>query len=557
MARGLFLIIDIMEYIRFDDNGIRRILRLYGSSFEEKEKGLSVLGAILDYAKTHLGCKTAVVENEYICKDFRSEFSVLYSKQFAAPSSLATRLHFFEAELENDEEILNLRKDLLGYCGYVVIRPTKICRVGRSILKTAKHDENREYCICISKSRIHILGRQFEIEGTPFIQQDSMLMCCAHSAMWVCTRYMQEAFAYPEVLPHEISENASLSYITGTRALPTEGLSNLDILNGFLNLGYSPILFSKPRREEYYSTTEYEKALKHWHPVRNIYRWVESGFPVVACVPGHSFTIVGHTLHPKRWNGKLENEVFENIYAVFSDQWVDGFLANDDAAGPYRLLPAEARDRKRLLQTKLRGLVPSGEQPYRTALKDINAYVVPLPSKVYILSEHIEDIVKGLIENRRAVDWFLFTQIVADTGNKMARQFLDSMNNKDNPLVFRCYVTESAKYKRRLRSLPNKSISAMLRYQLTYMRMPRYVWVIEITNAEYMSKPTHRERKILGQMLIDTTGNKYAMPALAIHVPGNLFIPRDEQCGDYERIEIPHDHVLPMPTRREILGAGD
>lgn len=546
-----------MEYIRLDGNGIFHILSLYGSPFEEEGGGLSVLGAILDYVKTQLGCKTAVVENGYICKDFRSEFSALYSKQFAAPSSLAWRLHFFEAELENDQGIINLREDLLGYCGYVVIRPTKICRVGRSILKAAKHDKNREYFICISKSRIHILGRQFVIEGTPFIQQDSMLMCCAHSAMWVCTRYMQEAFAYPEVLPHEINESASLSYTTGTRALPTEGLSNLDILNGFLNLGYSPILFSKPRREEYDSKIEYEKALKHWHPVRNIYRWVESGFPVVACVPGHAFAITGHTFYPKRWNGKLENEVFENICAVFSDQWVDGFLENDDAAGPYRLLPAESRDRKRLLQTKLRSLVPSGEQPYRTALKDIHAYVVPLPSKVYILSEHIEDIVKGLIENRRGFERLLFTQMVAGTGNKMARQFMDSMRNKDNPLVFRCYVTESAKYKSRLRSLPNSSIPAMLRYQLTYMQMPRYVWVIEITNAEYMSKHTHRGRKILGQMLIDATGNKYAMPALAIHFPGNLFIPRSEPCGDYERIEITHDRALSMPTRREMLGVGD
>lgn len=547
-----------MELIKLDDNGIRRILGIYSSPFEEVGPAKpSVLATILDYSRTHLHCKTIAVENKYICKDFRSEFSALYSKQFAPISSLATRLHFFEAELTNDEEILKCGKDYLGYCGYVVIRPTKICRIGRSVLKAAEHDVNREYCICVSKNHSHILGRQFEVEGTPFIQQDSLLMCCAHSAIWVCTRYMHEAFAYPEVLPQEISENAGLSYTTGTRALPTEGLSNLDILNCFLNLGYSPILFSKPRREEYYSTTEYSEACKHWHPVRNIYRWIESGFPVVACVPGHSFAVVGHTFYPKRWKGKLENEVFENICAVFSDQWVDGLLEHDDASGPYRLLPAESRDRKRLLGTRLRSLLPSGEQTYRSALKDIQAYVVPLPSKVYILSEHIEDIVKGLIENRRAVELFRHTQFIAETGNGMAKEFLDSMFNKDNPIVFRCYVTESTKYKSRLRSLPDDSVPMMLRHQLTYMRMPRYIWVIEITNAYYMSKPAHQERKILGQILIDATGNKFAMPALAIHFPGNLFIPKDDPREGYERIELTDDRVLSMPTRREMLGAGD
>lgn len=537
-----------MECVSLSDSEVQKLLTRYGSPDEGES---SVLKRVLDYAKVDLGCNLVVLEDSYICKDYRSEFSHLYSKVFEPFPSYATRLHFFKS---SSTDPCNLRSNLgqAEYHGYCIIRPIRFGKVGRTILSPAVRDKERFFPICTATYHAHIEGKEFSVTGCPYIQQDSMLMCCSHASIWVCSRYMHGAFGFPEILPHQIAEAASKSFITGERTLPTEGLSQYDVFNCFLALGYSPFMMNKPREEEYRDKSDFKKALEAWHPVRNIYRYIESGFPVLVLVPDHAIVAIGHTLSPSRWQGPLKDKLHETACMVFSDEWVDALIVHDDTGSPYSILPRDEEDEK-VFQKDVPHLLPPERQRYRTAESDITGYIVPLPEKVYITAEHLDAIIKGILfDGPLALNLFLDTFQASTAGNEMAQRYIVSLNDNSNPLVLRTYASESKKYKSAIGKLVPDGIAPSLAQELMKMPMPYFIWVIEITTAADMVN-NQSPKKILGQVIIDATGNKFAMPILAAHMPGNLYI------RDYSKktlsgpFEIKDDIPQTMLTRQQMI----
>ena len=537
-----------MNCIILNKPSVQELIKKYQSSDEEKP---SVFERVLAYATVDLGCNIAVIEDNYICKDYRSEFSHLYSKVFEPFPNYATRLHFFKSRISEMDDVAHTDLAQAEYFGYCVLRPLRIGKVGRTIIKPAIMDEERYFHICTAIYHSHINGRDFPITGTPFIQQDSMLMCCSHAAVWVCTRYMHSAFGFSEVLPHEIAEVASKSFLTGERTVPTEGLSQLEIFNCFQTLGYSPFMLNKPRKEEYRDDSELEKALEVWKPIRNIYRYIESGIPVVVLVPNHAIVAVGHTLSKNRWHSPLKQKMDQTASILFSDEWVDGFIVQDDTGHPYTILPRSEED-ELIFKKEIPHLLPPEHQRYRIAESDITGYIVPLPEKIYITAEHLDSIIKGiLIDGPIALNLY-FDALNASARNKMAEQFITSMANDSNPLVLRIYASESTKYKSALNNLDYNGISRSLAKKLIELHLPRFIWVVEITTADYMAND-HSQRKVLAQLLIDATGNKFAMPLIAAHIPGSLYIRDLEKKYLTGPIEITDDIPQPMLMRKQML----
>jgi hypothetical protein len=70
-----------------------------------------------------------------------------------------------------------------AYLGYSVIRPVKPNCIGRTLLTHARRTE-----------AVHLLGRQLEVEGFPFISQDSDATVCAESALWKLLRYYSNRY---------------------------------------------------------------------------------------------------------------------------------------------------------------------------------------------------------------------------------------------------------------------------------------------------------------------------------------------------------------------------
>lgn len=535
--------------VNLDEGGREALTREFGSKFGD----VLVFENILKHAHHALGCRSVLIEEEYIDKDYRNEFSNLYSKMFKKVDSYCKRLHFFRAQLSDEKQVFTEDEANLGYCGYTVIRPLEVGKVGRTSLAVHRDNPHLEYPLCTTQLTSHLQGRDFNIEGSPFIQQDSMVMCCAHAAIWMAARYMHEEFGFPEWLPYEISENASRYFTLLPRILPTEGLTALEISNALTNMGYSPTMHSKPKLSECETEEGHQRSLDSWDPTRWIYRYIESGIPVIALFPDHVATIIGHTFAPDRWRRQF-HEVSDpdTLSACYSHNCVDGYIMHDDAVGPYRILPVSLDDEAGHVNLGREDLLPLDDEdsPYRS-LDDMEEFIVPLPEKVYILAEHIDDIVKGLLLKGPHAD-MLYQNVltIAKRSNRTALEFLRNLRSSDNPMLLRVFFAKTVDYKRGLSEPePDDQVHPRVLEEYRKLHMPRFVWIIQITNPSYYCKESQEERKILGEILLDATANKLGLPYLAIHLPGILFIrhPGDESLS--KPIEILDDRPYRIRMR--------
>jgi len=405
--------------------------------------------------------------------------------------------------------------------------------VGRTVIRPWIIDPNRYYYLCITSFKTHLFGKELSIAGTPFIQQDTMVIRCAQASMWTALRFMKEAYGFPTYLPSQITINATKYLALAGRTVPSEGLTAQQIVTALNSLSYSPVLYTKQ---------QFQQIGKKWEPVKLIYKYTESQIPVIAIVPQHAITIIGHTFDP---NPKSLSTILGQKNIISSDNWVSGFIVHDDALGPYRLLPS-AQYITQFKTGKEANLLPPGKWIYKST-DDIRAIIVPLPPKVYYPASSI-DIVAQLIQDRTLLS---FVYKNALQGYQIAWEFLTSLDPKTkNPLVLRSYFMLSEKYKQNLNKEPLcKEINPNIRWEYKKMKMSRFIWVVEITNASRLSKEKEEERTIFGEVLSDATATRYGPAWLAIHLPGSLFL-RDPNTEKGHYIPIPGDRPYHHPSRK-------
>lgn len=501
------------------------------SKYESIYRGKGVFSNICALAK-FLNCKTVLVENDYVDYDYRDEFSHFYSSVFASYSNLCTRLHFFK------DHIASIRglKDAQGNCdylGYTVIRPVEVGKVGRTILRPWIYSPDRDYHLCVPCFKSHIFGREFVTPASPFIQQDTMVMRCAQASIWIATRVLsQEHDFLPRCLPYEITDAATQYPSWIGRPMPSSGLTLELMVNSLTQLGYPPLVYSKRHFPE-----------DKWDPVALIYKYIESQIPVVAVVPNHAIAIIGHTFNPQ-----LDvSEEAKQRRIISSEEWLDSFIIHDDALGPYRLLPVSDRAKGNLMGSPKEHLLPPNEWMYHTT-DDIQDIIIPLPFKVYFPGISIDSHVKWAIRDREFLSYVLRS---AKDNNATSVEFLSCLTDSDQPpLVLRTYFIPSEKYKAALRKPPlNDEMVSRLRDEYLSMRMPHFIWIAEITNADRLSQEREEQRSILGEIIIDCTANRYGLAFLTVHLPGVL-ISRNAYSGRWSSLLLPGDKPYHHPSRQ-------
>ncbi|MBK6886690.1 MAG: hypothetical protein IPH03_09735 [Tetrasphaera sp.] len=127
------------------------------------------------------GVKSAVVEERYVCLDYRSEQAAFYSKLNAPVQHSSPRLHFFTKALASDGTLIFDDELAASYRGYVVCRPGHLPLVGRSVIQTPEYVHE---CSDIEEV-VHLLGSTLTVRGVPFMQQDERFVVCAQVAAWI------------------------------------------------------------------------------------------------------------------------------------------------------------------------------------------------------------------------------------------------------------------------------------------------------------------------------------------------------------------------------------
>jgi hypothetical protein len=300
--------------------------------------------------------KAVLIERNYIDKDYRSTYYNFYAKKGQHYRANSVRLHFFDETVTFNEKTLRLTPandpSLTDhYYGYMVLRPTGIATIGRSVV-TPDVRRGAPRFIIAADHKVHLLGYKLMIRGFPSMDQHVDISVCAHATCWSVLRHYSERYTvYREFLTHDITMMAQQFDPGGL--IPSRGLEVSHAERVFQEAGTFPVIVARKLNDP--------GDLPFY---RQLTAYVDSGFPLFAAMHnrGHAITVVGYDWHP---SGSTSTPGLQ-----YSWDKVKSLAVVDDNHLPYLSIPA------------------GGGPPY--SAKDIDTFIVALPEKVFYPADAVD-----------------------------------------------------------------------------------------------------------------------------------------------------------------------
>ncbi len=417
--------------------------------------------------------QAVIVEYEYVDKDYRDTYTNFYAKKFADYPPRTIRLHFFQSPIPA-EAMWELEKFSEGYIGAVVVRPTRIATIGRTLLDPQKI-KGRTGWMCLANYRVNLLGSELTIRAFPSIRQDSDVTRCAHAACWMVFRYFSERFKYyAEIGPYQLT--TLTSDVSFGRLVPSRGLTVRQISEIFTRFGFSTVIYDRDSVARAFGKPELFEQI--------LFSCIDSGLPVVASLAKHS-----HAIAITGYDQDLSREIAPGVL-VDTYGTVRSFIVNDDNHLPYQVLAHPGASVRNHPRSDIK-------------LEDINAIVVPLHEKIHFLAENALVHARAILENKRI-------GLVA-SGSELC----------PSQVVLRCFLATSRSYKRYRKQTIFDKVSAY--YVCTPMQ--RFIWVVEISTRDLVP-----EGKIIGEIVFDATASALdPCPFFVVHYP-KLLITNNRHC---------------------------
>jgi len=301
--------------------------------------------------------KAVLIEHNYVDKDYRSTYYHFYSKKGQHYRADCVRLHFFDQTVTYDSTALKLAchegPDRLGdhYFGYMVLRPTGIATIGRTVLSPDIRSGACQYIIT-TEHKVHLLGYKLKVHGFPSMDQHVDISVCAHVACWSILRHYSERYStYREFLTHDITLMAQPFDPGGL--VPSRGLEVSHAERVFQVAGTYPVHITRDKKKA--SDPSF---------YRQLIAYVESGFPLFAAMQErrHAVAVVGFERR------QPVNTRLPGMRSAWEE--VQKLALVDDNNLPY--LPVEVK----------------GGTPY--SAEDIDAFIVALPEKVFYPADAVD-----------------------------------------------------------------------------------------------------------------------------------------------------------------------
>ena len=315
-----------------------------------------------------------LVEHGYVDKDYRSTFYNFYAKKGRQYRTDCVRLHFFDESVQYDDARTEIactdNRPQDHYFGYIVLRPTIVATLGRSVLSPYIRLGARGRAIQ-SVHNVNLLGHQLHVWGFPSMAQHVDIAVCAHVSCWAILRYYSETFPqHREYLVHDITQLVAPFDPGGL--VPSLGFNVQGAERVFQAAGCFPVLVGK--RNSSSDEAFYSQLLSY----------LESGFPLFVAMNSekHAIVIVGHSW---RQSQALPGGSSSHAWAQ-----VETLLAVDDNLLPYSTVPLH-----------LTGTTAGS--PSYTA-DSFDAFIVALPDKIYYPADAIEALskrVEGVLAGNR------------------------------------------------------------------------------------------------------------------------------------------------------------
>lgn len=452
----------------------------------------------LTYLREHALARSVLVERHYVDRDHRAAFSYFYSRQFRGTPSLCERLHFFASDQEDWDALGGEHAPpASSYLGYVIRRPTASAPIGRSVLAidAAKVPGARVYCS--GRFEPHINDTRFQVDGVPFAQQDSMVMSCAETSIWISARVMSKNFHHPLILPDEITRPEIIGRADHGRLLPSNGLTANQMTHALSALGFEPI---------HYDWEAFRSS--HIDPIETCTPYLVSKIPTILAFPGHAVTACG--LIRRAGAPRPDEKVF--LHSVH--EWIEGLIIQDDSRGPYRIVARDAATHAALRRSDVSSLLitrvperPSVDRCSCWCARHVEGILIPLPERMYLTgadAQHFAQTVlapDGLLPALRDI-----LELLAKRGHGDARTFLDAaLHQRHGGLVYSVRCRKSVDVRRDF-ALARPRVREIMRD----VPLPRQLWAIEVTTREAFEREEPEQRFLYGELYLDATAHKHA-----------------------------------------------
>lgn len=439
------------------------------------------------------GARHIVAQRDVQDPDFSAEFSSYYSKQFSEVKRWCTRLHFFKSQSGNHKSpitfIDNCNKD--SYLGFITLRPIIISPVGASILSKSL---SSSYIRCADHFPVYLMGKEFSVNGTPFMQQDNAVGACAQASIWMALRTLRKREGDRAHDPAQITDAATKYNLNGRIKPNREGLTKPQMIEAIRAAGYSPHSIYLEKADEVLpmSQKEINAALIKIHP------YVESEIPVILLLSsqnnGHAVVAIGHT-----WNAnpkevvqmEVSNSIGMNLSFTHAVTWIPEIIVHNDNSGPYLVLPQRSQN---------------------YSVENITYAIALLPLDVFMSAE--EALFIGLT----------FISNLYDGFNSIYNK--DVLTESASKIAIRTLLVE----KRKLRKWAAETVMGdELKNELRLMNLPKRVWVLELHLKDHYGAQETVANSLVGFILIDPTGDDVSNSVLMVYQ--NKFYPLDIPWG--------------------------
>lgn len=442
-----------------------------------------------DLQSDPLNCKTIVFEKKYVDSDYQDEFGAFYCKSFKNYPARCTRLHFF-SELIPKNTKFDWDTYANKYLGYMILRPTDLQRVGRTVIVPTIAQKNTCFINCVTKFHAHLFGYRFTVEGMPFIQQDTQVGVCAQASLWMAARYMRNKYGHRHCLPSEITQMATSGFSYG-RPIPANGLTMAQMSSALQEMGLPSIIYHKNEIDcfsEHLDSIYLEQADRLVAKLADIaYRNIESGLPVIFGTSDHALVGIGHEY---KWD----------IGAKATIQRIPAFFVNNDNRGCYRRMPIWT------------------DAGLDYSFQDVRCLITIIPAEVSLPGELAEEMARIHLAA-------LLDQHVSPSADLTYKDILSKLphniTDATNEFEFRTYLMPSIAFQQQLLGeRDNHVLPRSMCESIVEMDFPKYVWISEISTSRLLNHPNCEDRQCLGRVIIDSTAPARTTGIMAIHLGG-------------------------------------
>lgn len=282
-------------------------------------------------SETGIGAQCAVIEREYLDRNFSDDYSAYYGGCFRDCHRRCCRVHFFkecyeagdiERNLVASEEDGSLKKFKASYLGFVVIRPLMQTIIGRTCLVPypceKSYDAAGRHYLAVCTNDVSFFGVRLVVKCMPFQEQDCGTSACATCALWstfcVSARMFGNKCPSPSTITALAMDN---SFSIGTR-FPNRGLTAEEMVYAIRRNGLEPVNVC---------LKGYEKSEVDYLFSGFIYAYLNLGVSVIAIIDDKD----GQGKHAIAINGyNLKKDSGEALSAMR----IDKYYANDDQCCP-------------------------------------------------------------------------------------------------------------------------------------------------------------------------------------------------------------------------------